>query len=274
VAATDAAAAAPPDFALAERSYGAEPRTERHPHVQVVLPLLGALEMAIAGDRGAVAGRRWALVGPGVEHAFAAAGPNRFLVVDFRGSLAVPSRSGVGNPFRDLDDRQSALLALLRLEAGSGALAEPSVGEALGRYARAALGLDGTTGTDAGVGGGATRHVAATVRAFLDDAWADPIGLADAAHAACCSPAHATRSFRAVYGLGPIAYLQRVRVSHARRLLETTDLSAGEVAARVGFVSQPWFTRLFAREVGVPPGAYRAAMWRDSGKPRSGSGKP
>lgn len=259
-----------PPFAVAERSYGSEPRTERHDFLQVVLPLVGALEMTVGGETGSVAGLRCAVVPPRCEHAFAANGANRFLIADFRGALANPGRLGTGGPFRPLDARGAALLPLLRIEAESGALAEPAVANSLGRYARAVLGLDldeprpeaGATRAPAA----AAHEIARRVRTFLDAAWDQPVSLADAAAAAYCSPAHVTRCFRAAFGIGPVAYLQRLRIARARELLATTDLTAGEIAARVGYVSQPWFTRLFARENGMPPAAYRAMILRESGK--------
>lgn len=57
--------------------------------------------------------------------------------------------------------------------------------------------------------------------------------------------------------------LDRVMVE-ARRLLRFTDLTVGEIAFRVGFADQLYFSRAFKREVGVPPVAYRAAT-RGSG---------
>lgn len=52
--------------------------------------------------------------------------------------------------------------------------------------------------------------------------------------------------------------LDRVMVE-ARRLLRFTDLTVGEIAFRVGFADQLYFSRAFKREAGVPPVAYRAA---------------
>lgn len=258
------AAGTPPPFTVVERSYGTEPRTERHGFLQVVLPMAGALEMSIGGEAGRVTGLCCAVVLPWRDHVFAARGANRFLVADFRGPLAAAAEQVAGEPFRTLDARGAALLPLLRIEAASGALAEPVVADALGRYARSALGLDAPAPPAAT--GRASQAIAHRVRAYLDAAWDQPVSLADAAAAACCGPAHATRCFRAVFGIGPVTYLQRVRIDRARGMLRTTDLTAGEIAAQVGFVSQPWFTRLFTREVGMTPAAYRASILRESDK--------
>jgi AraC family transcriptional activator of pobA len=52
--------------------------------------------------------------------------------------------------------------------------------------------------------------------------------------------------------------LERVMLE-AARLLRFTDLTVGEVAYRVGFQDQLYFSRAFKRHFGTPPMSYRAA---------------
>jgi len=51
----------------------------------------------------------------------------------------------------------------------------------------------------------------------------------------------------------------RVKVEQARRLLEESSLSLGEVSDHLGFTAQSSFTRFFRNEVGVTPQRYRHA---------------
>jgi AraC family transcriptional regulator, transcriptional activator of pobA len=53
--------------------------------------------------------------------------------------------------------------------------------------------------------------------------------------------------------------LERVMLE-AARLLQFTDLTVGEVAFRVGFEDQLYFSRAFKRRFGRPPVAYRRAV--------------
>lgn len=53
--------------------------------------------------------------------------------------------------------------------------------------------------------------------------------------------------------------LARVKVQQARRLLEESSLSLGEVSDHLGFTAQSSFTRFFRNEVGVTPQQYRQA---------------
>jgi transcriptional regulator GlxA family with amidase domain len=51
----------------------------------------------------------------------------------------------------------------------------------------------------------------------------------------------------------PLGFVQRVRVTHAAHLLETTRLSVEEVAARVGYADAAAFRRIFRRHTGASP---------------------
>ena len=71
------------------------------------------------------------------------------------------------------------------------------------------------------------------------------------------SPRHFARVFRDEIGSTPAAYVERVRVEVARRLLETTALAAPDVARAAGFGTTETLRRAFARRVGVSPNEYR-----------------
>jgi transcriptional regulator GlxA family with amidase domain len=65
------------------------------------------------------------------------------------------------------------------------------------------------------------------------------------------------RRFKAATGLTPIAYVQRIRVERAKRLLESGDEPVEEISWAVGYEDPASFRRLFKRLTGLPPGAYR-----------------
>lgn len=71
------------------------------------------------------------------------------------------------------------------------------------------------------------------------------------------SPRHFARVFRDEIGCTPAAYVERVRIEVARRLLETTSLPAPDVARASGFGTTDTLRRAFARRVGVSPSEYR-----------------
>ena len=58
-------------------------------------------------------------------------------------------------------------------------------------------------------------------------------------------------------GRTPNEEILRVKLSRARQLLATTELSLGEIAERCGFAHTEYLSVAFKREVGVPPGEFR-----------------
>ena len=63
--------------------------------------------------------------------------------------------------------------------------------------------------------------------------------------------------FTALVGAPPLLYLTRWRMHVAARWLREDRTSLGEVATRLGYESEPSFSRAFKRHIGVPPGAVR-----------------
>jgi AraC family transcriptional regulator len=84
---------------------------------------------------------------------------------------------------------------------------------------------------------------------FIQSSYDRDIGVEQMAAAACLSVHHFMRLFRDLHGLTPMQYLYRKRVQVAQRLRSGNDqqLSAGEIATRVGFNSRATFYRQWRR---------------------------
>ena len=91
------------------------------------------------------------------------------------------------------------------------------------------------------------------VRESIDYPWR----IGEIADLAGLSATQLERLCRRTLGMSPRGVLQRLRIENAVRLLSTTDLTAGEVAAACGFYDQSSFTRQFRAVLGLTPGAYR-----------------
>jgi len=68
------------------------------------------------------------------------------------------------------------------------------------------------------------------------------------------------RRFRRHLGVAPGTYYRSLRLAMARRLLEETDLSVAEVAARSGFASASALARAFSGRYGASPRAFRSGL--------------
>ena len=60
-------------------------------------------------------------------------------------------------------------------------------------------------------------------------------------------------------GESPGDYVRRIRIERAARLLRSTSIPLAQVAQAAGFVDQSHMTRVFARQFGFTPGAWRRA---------------
>ena len=94
-------------------------------------------------------------------------------------------------------------------------------------------------------------------KALLDERFDTPFDLYAAAREACLSQHHFHRSFRAVFGAAPYAYVAAKRIGKAEALLKQTDMPIAEVCTEVGYESLPSFTARFRRQTGMSPAAYR-----------------
>ncbi len=63
--------------------------------------------------------------------------------------------------------------------------------------------------------------------------------------------------FTAEHGVGPLAYLSRLRCEHACTLLRRTDLPLAAVARACGFATARYLCAVFRRRYGCPPGEWR-----------------
>lgn len=99
------------------------------------------------------------------------------------------------------------------------------------------------------------QPAAQQMRDFLEAHYSTSISLDELAKLCNFSPWYAARVFQQVYSLPPHAYLEGVRIRHARIFLKQGHPPAW-VAATTGFVDQSHFTRRFKRHLGVTPGEY------------------
>ena len=81
--------------------------------------------------------------------------------------------------------------------------------------------------------------------------------LGDLANIAGLSSGHYGTLFRKSHDHTPIDYFNRLKIQKACELLKTTDRSIREVGGSVGFSDPYYFSRLFKKNMGLSPQAYR-----------------
>lgn len=78
------------------------------------------------------------------------------------------------------------------------------------------------------------------------------------------NPSYLSTLFKRETGCTFTDYVRRRRVEAARNMLLYSDYSCADIAHFLAFSSQSYFNRVFQRETGLSPGAYRARYSRRS----------
>jgi len=86
----------------------------------------------------------------------------------------------------------------------------------------------------------------------------DPISLEEVAREVQLHPDYASALFRKAFGVTPLRFILQHRVSHAQRMLVTSDAKVLEVAMESGFGSLSRFNAAFRQLCGCAPRQYRA----------------
>jgi AraC-like DNA-binding protein len=101
------------------------------------------------------------------------------------------------------------------------------------------------------------RSAIVRAREYIEETFAQDISLAGLSKLCLMSPFFFARTFAIDTGLPPHAYLDGVRLRHARRLLDQGEPIAS-VAISVGYADQSHLTKRFKRLFGITPGQYRS----------------
>ncbi|KOG29280.1 GlxA family transcriptional regulator [Streptomyces resistomycificus] len=103
----------------------------------------------------------------------------------------------------------------------------------------------------------ARREPLRDVQQWITEHPADDLSVESLAARARLSPRHFARAFRAETGMTPGRYVDRVRLEHARRLLEDTGDGVEEISRSSGYGTPEAMRRAFVKALGAAPAEYR-----------------
>lgn len=92
---------------------------------------------------------------------------------------------------------------------------------------------------------------------YLEERVEGSIRVSELARLIGVSASHLGALFREATGGGVLAYHTALRMTRARRLLDTTSLHVSEIAGQVGYDDPFYFSRQFSRVHGMSPSDYR-----------------
>ncbi|WP_305953869.1 AraC family transcriptional regulator [Paenibacillus sp. FSL A5-0031] len=94
------------------------------------------------------------------------------------------------------------------------------------------------------------------IRSFMEEHYHEPLSVDQLAKLANISPKYFVDLFKKTYGQSAIDYLTNLRINRAKRYLTESDLRLREIALKVGYSDEFYFSRKFKKEVGVSPSAF------------------
>lgn len=112
--------------------------------------------------------------------------------------------------------------------------------------------------------GAREEELVKAVKVYLQENYRESYSLEKLAAAFDCKAAYLLRLYNKVAGSTPTQELIKLRVEKAKRLLVGhPSLEIKQVSSAVGYEDPLYFSRLFKRETGLAPSAFRESMGRD-----------
>jgi len=99
---------------------------------------------------------------------------------------------------------------------------------------------------------------------YIQEHYMDKISLEDIAGSAGISRTKCTSLFKVYTETTPVEYLNSYRLEEAARRLVNEHTPVAEIALACGFSQQSYFGRMFQKEYGMTPLAYRRSCTGDS----------
>ncbi|MVM41728.1 helix-turn-helix domain-containing protein [Spirosoma sp. HMF3257] len=104
-------------------------------------------------------------------------------------------------------------------------------------------------------------HQLASVLQYIDSHLHEKLTVELLARNAHLNTDYFSRLFLSIVGIRPMDYIINKRLERAQLLMMTSSIALKEIAESVGIPSIYYFSRLFKRRFGSPPGMYRSTAW-------------
>lgn len=92
---------------------------------------------------------------------------------------------------------------------------------------------------------------------YMEEHYQSDLTLTELAEIVNLSPSYFSTLFNNITSMTFVNYLTRMRISHAQKLLRTTNLHIYEIAEQAGYKNSYYFNRIFKNQQGITPLEYR-----------------
>lgn len=104
--------------------------------------------------------------------------------------------------------------------------------------------------------GSGERTDLAGIRSFMAQHFHESLSVEQLAGMAGLRPKYFSDLFKKTYGQSIMDYLTDLRISRAKQYLHESDYLLREIAQKVGYSDEFYFSRKFKKEIGMPPSAF------------------
>lgn len=115
---------------------------------------------------------------------------------------------------------------------------------------------DGVHATKAQRAGTYNRADLLEIKTYMESHYDEPLSIAQLAKMANISPKYFVDLFKKTFGQSAMEYLTDVRIRHAKRYLAESEERLRDIARKVGYKDEFYFSRKFKKEVGVAPSEF------------------
>jgi len=106
-------------------------------------------------------------------------------------------------------------------------------------------------------GTAATSKVVSDVFDYINAHYLENISLTDIAETFFLSKEHLSRLFKKETGQNLFSYIMQLKLTEAKRLLQTTDMTLDDIAWHLGFSNGNYFSKVFKKNCRMSPSEYR-----------------
>lgn len=100
-------------------------------------------------------------------------------------------------------------------------------------------------------------HAVALAKEYIDENYYESLTLQQVAEQAAISPGYLSTLFNQELGIGIVDYQNQVRISHACVYLQQNYFKTYEIAYKIGFNDEKYFSKVFKKVMGVTPSEYK-----------------
>lgn len=95
------------------------------------------------------------------------------------------------------------------------------------------------------------------LKVYIEKNYDTPLQLDQIARKFGFNASYLSRKFKQLYGIGIIEYVTSIRIDKAMYFLLNTSLKQFEIAVKVGYKDEKYFSRVFAKVVGTSPNQWK-----------------